>query len=1603
MALDNFEIFGAKAAEVAPTMSPKYFPLSWIAASVVVITVALGGVSPAGAQICSPGGFHGWTATTQTTTNGPNCLGLFRCYAPLLDPVIYVTTGGCDPTLSACTVRAQVRATFRGNHFNFGNLSNPVNLTWINSIGTVVGSCGQVGSALFDDVGDAWIQAGNFSCANPSAATGTGEFTLRVRVCPGATSCPMPVVSIPIALTPPAIADALCPPPPPPPPCKTCNGCLIGGGGDGSGGPGAPGKGSGGSGTGDGVQIRGGGAAVRLPGSPGATLRYLGRGIGHPGLPGSAAWNTTLGRYWSHDFAERIVLAPNAAHVWLLTRSGGFLEYTDTDPFDPDGLYEQTKPADEKDRLYKTAGGWELRFLDGQIQFFDNAGRWIRTQARTGQSSDATYDGSGRLMRVDFPDGQADVFTYYPAGEPSAGKLRTIEREGIDGVSRRVWTYTWQGLDLVRIDRPDARAIVLEYGNAALAGALTKMKLVGTDASERVLQGWTYDAEWNVVSTWRGAETPTDPTAVEVWELSFDDPEAPTETTVTDPLGETSIYQYELLDSRPRMLSISGSCPVCGSGPNTTFEYLDPLNPLLPTQETDGDGTVTVMSYDANGQMTSRIEAFGTALERETVFEHDTSFPDFVTEIAQPSVSGNPLDERRTSIVYDAEGNAISQTTSGLESGSPFSYTTTTAYNAVGQPTVIDPPGFGTADQTSFTYDPTRGDFVLLTRTDPLVGTTAFDYDVYNRRTSTIDPNGVETTSTYDALDRLTTTIQLGTTPAEDLLTQQVYNVFGDLWRIVRPRGNVIEYGYDTAGRLISIEAKPDVSTPGERTLYTLDKMGHRIQEQLQRWNGSAWVTSSSTGYAYSTRCHLDKILHPDGSVTEYDYTCDGQLEREWDANHPSAGQTVPATRVYAYDALERMSSVTELWGGAGGGTVATSYGYDVQDHLVAITDGEGNTTTYEYSDRDLMTQETSPVAGVTTYTYDDHGSQVSMTDARLVTVTRSYDAADRVTFVDYPDAALDTTHVYDDPGVPFSKGRLTAITRGSHTIAYGYDRFGRTTQDGALGYGYDPNGNRVTLTYPGGVVATYTFDFADREATLSVDDSVGVQTVVTAASYLPFGPLTALTLGNGVGETRLFTSRYFPDSIEVQAALSHLWNYATDAMGNVTEIEETECCLPSLIFADGFESGNTSAWSASVPLALLETGGFEPPVVVDRSFGYQDVQYFLTSASGPSWGTLAWSYDKIGNRLSEDRNGTLETYGYLSNGSGNTAILTQAGARSYTTGPAGHVTGINAAGNLINLAIDDEGRVAVFARPLTSAQTSMSYDGRSFLRRSEELLAGGPSVGFTEPTYSSGGLLHALRRHLAPAALEERVSVFHFAGRPVGQLRQVVNGASSWMFLSTDHLGTPALATGLAGEVVWHGPFEPFGEDSFRGSAQSALARGFFLRFPGQWEDETWEEATLGAVSYYNVHRWYHAATGRYSKVDPWGIEGSGPNVYLYGGANPLSNTDPDGRFIPRACKPDDVQWCQDQCKQRNLQFQGCKCFRVPLCFSLLDYALAACKEWQKGCSPCPPPPPPVIDYEHGHGPCKPGQGHFHYFEYHQSPPPQCICRLVRRFGGCL
>ncbi|NJL28056.1 MAG: hypothetical protein HC897_09215 [Thermoanaerobaculia bacterium] len=1031
--------------------------------------------------------------------------------------------------------------------------------------------------------------------------------------------------------------------------------------------------------------------------------------------------------------------------------------------------------------------------------------------------------------------------------------------------------------------------------------------MIGTDLSERIEAAWRYDGSCRVIAVWKGSAQPEDAAAVDVWRFAFNANPA-TQTTVTDPLLKISTYVIERdpKSTKPRIKKTTDDCPSCAMGANTERFYEDPAHPLLPTREVAPDGTTQLMTYEGNGQMISRVEALGTPLERETTYQYDSAFPAFLTQMEQPSTSGDPLEFRRLVIGRDPAGNEITREVSGLEDGLPFSYTTVTTNTPEGLPEVIDPPGYGTDDQTQWGFDPTRGDLVPMSRTDPVVGTSTFGHDPFNRQVSQTDPNGVTSEVVLDALDRPLFEIQRGATLAEDLVTEKRYTVFGDLELTILPRGNAILNSYDHAGRLYAVERKPsaDPASHGERTLMELDDAGNVVKEELQRWDGSGWTTESTTERVHSTRCHADKVIRGAGSAspstTEFAYDCKNRLQKIWDANHPSNGQTALASTSYAHDVLDRITSVSQPWGGTGGGTVTTVFEWDVQDHLERVIDPEGGKTLYEWSDRDLKTKEVSEVSGESRFSYNEHGEMEEKIDARGVVVSYTLDAADRVTFTDYPGTALDTVYTFDDPLVPFSKGRLTNVSRAGHDIPYRYDRFGRSTRDGALEHVLDKNGNRVEVVYPGGVRALYSHDYADREATLAVAaPGEPALPVVESASYLPMGPLGQLELGNGTTETHLFDERYYPQRIIVTGAAALLdWQYTVDAEGNPTAITD-----------------------------LLSPAG-------SRSYSYQDFQYYLTLGNGP-WGGLSWEYDRIGSRKRETRGGVSDVYSYVPNAvGGNTAKLAQialgaGGSKVYQFDAAGNQSQVTTGADVVVLSHDEANQLASIERPAAGVRSEMLYDGRSFLRYAEEqhpgqifadgfetggpacwsAVVGGagggaacplvPSVG---PVYSSDGVLHY---QLKEGGLER--FVFYFAGRPVLTLAVPVGGAVEPLFLAADHLGTPILASDGGGVEVWSGGFEPFGAD-FSGAEPA----GLYLRAPGQWQDQTWLVAAEQGNYYYNLHRWYGFEIGMYVRADP-GIENNGPlndrNYYQlpillfsYAANHPLRYADPLGLTLEDA-----------------------------------------------------------------------------------------------------
>ena len=118
------------------------------------------------------------------------------------------------------------------------------------------------------------------------------------------------------------------------------------------------------------------------------------------------------------------------------------------------------------------------------------------------------------------------------------------------------------------------------------------------------------------------------------------------------------------------------------------------------------------------------------------------------------------------------------------------------------------------------------------------------------------------------------------------------------------------------------------------------------------------------------------------------------------------------------------------------------------------------------------------------------------------------------------------------------------------------------------------------------------------------------------------------------------------------------------------------------------------------------------------------------------------------------------------------------------------------------------------------------------------------------------------------------------FAGQLVGLVRD-----GKVYSIATDHVGRPEVVWDSNNAVVWRAANRAFD----RTVAQDSIG-GVNIGFPGQYYDTE-------TGFWYNGHRDYDAATGRYFQPDPLGLDG-GINPYLYASGNPLMNVDPLGLF---------------------------------------------------------------------------------------------------------
>ncbi|MEW8117482.1 MAG: RHS repeat-associated core domain-containing protein [Candidatus Thiodiazotropha sp.] len=516
--------------------------------------------------------------------------------------------------------------------------------------------------------------------------------------------------------------------------------------------------------------------------------------------------------------------------------------------------------------------------------------------------------------------------------------------------------------------------------------------------------------------------------------------------------------------------------------------------------------------------------------------------------------------------------------------------TTSYTYTAQGQVETIDGPRLDVSDITTYGYD-AQGNRISITNALSQV-TQITAHDAAGRPLTSVNPNGLTTTLSYDLRGRLTQqSLSDGSTTRTTLYN---YDPVGNLTRVTHPDGSFISYDYDPAHRLIGLE-----DNQGNRIDYTLDAMGNRLGEQVSDPNGTL---TRNQQRVYDELGQVQQLIDSQNNNTAYSYDANGNLTQTTDAKLNPTAQT--------YDALDRLKQQTDALDGT------TQYAYDAQDNLTSVTDPNGLTTTYNYDGLGNLISQTSPDTGTSTYTYDEAGNRLTQTDARGITVNYSYDALNRLTHVSYPDTSLNVTYNYDQG--THGIGKLTSISDTNGTTTYTYNAYGdlitqtRTSSDSIVttfSYDYDTYGRLASLTYPSGNSVNYTYDVQGQLSSLTYEWSDSTtQSLISNLQTLPFGPVKAFDYGNGLSLTRSFDQDYRLISQTIPGILQS--SYQHDPVGNITDWQD-----------------------------LLSTGQ-------DQLFDY-DALHRLTSANG-AYGDITYTYDATGNRLSLTLDGSTETYSYV-------------------------------------------------------------------------------------------------------------------------------------------------------------------------------------------------------------------------------------------------------------------------------------------------------------------------------------------------------------------
>lgn len=736
---------------------------------------------------------------------------------------------------------------------------------------------------------------------------------------------------------------------------------------------------------------------------------------------------------------------------------------------------------------------------------------------------------------------------------------------------------------------------------------------------------------------------------------------------------------------------------------------------------------------------------------------------------------------------------------------------------------------------------------------------------------------------------------------------------------VTYPEGSMEKYGYDEAGRKVSVQLLgkdkkeykvtykydeygylSEEDKNGVVTLYKNDVQGNRIEE-LKADGGK--IT-----YEYDWNSKLIKTISPNenesgstkGTVYEYDYN--GQLikvtspydivlvENKYDIygkvtdkkladgegisyvynliGKPILAKTNDGIRQeYAYNALGNLKASAT-------GKEITRYESDIWGRVTKIMAPEGVTESYKYDYSGSIIEAIDGEGRATGYKVNAFGKLCELTYADGIKETFSYDMEGNVkthtkrsgNVISYNYDSLGNLEKYGTDNEYYqyeydSAGRIKIAKSSGITYNYIYDICGRLQEKKACGrslisYTYDLNGNISTVKDVTGKETKYIYDFENKLQTVAESDKV-----LASYEYTKGGKVSAIICGD------IITS------------------YKYDLSGNRTDIRVSIGDENLTHMSYKYDDRGNCVGKKTINTAIYDDANVE--------YTYDGLNRLVGEKLilGQNVSTYTYAYDKAGNRTGLDiATGMVDVAESLSRKHIDYAYN--------SLNQLEKVNDVNAPENILSLVYDVDGNLIkdgkgiyeydVFGHmsgaKLDNKETFICrYDAEGLRYEVEEnerlikYIYKGRDVAVEES--EDDGTTRYIRGNgrLIASDSEKARTYYHYVSDNVGSICYVVNGGHKDVeeAMLTD---TASLKDRIECRYEY---------DAFGNIVQSEEKIRNIYKFTGEQYDQV-------TGQYYLKARYYNPVIGRFTQMDTY--LGDGLNLYAYVQNNPVRYVDPSG-----------------------------------------------------------------------------------------------------------